>query len=54
MTCFMSTVLPEPDPPSTTKVVPFSTVQLIPLRTWFSPKDFQRSTTSITASSPPR
>ena len=47
MTCFMSTVFPEPEPPSTTKVVPFGMERETPFRTWLSPKDFQRSTTSI-------
>ena len=52
MTCFMSTVFPEPEPPSTTKVSPSTIESEIPLRTWFSPNDFQRSITSITRQAP--
>ena len=36
--CFMSTDLPEPEPPRITWVVPAPMSRLMPWRTWFSPK----------------
>ena len=45
--CFISTVLPEPEPPRMTQVVPSSMSRLMPVSTWLSPKDFHRSWTEI-------
>ena len=44
----MSVDLPEPLGPMMATIFPRGIVRRIPLRTSFAPKDFQRSTTSIT------
>ena len=45
--CFISTVLPEPEPPEDHAGAARGTVRLMPVSTWCSPKDLCRSMISI-------
>src|SRR5881392_1851386 len=51
MMCFMRTVLPLPEPPRTTVVVPAAILRLMPFRTWKPANALCRSWTSMTSSS---